>query len=77
MTLSTDDFINAVINERAWEFAGEGTTRWFDLVRLEKVEEANSNKHALDLKPLGDITKADYWFPTRLTLVDAGINPNL
>ncbi len=68
-------FVDAVVNERAWEFAAEGTTRWFDLQRLEKVEEVNSNKHPADLKPLGTITRADYWFPVPLT--DANINPNL
>lgn len=68
-------FADSVVNERAWEFAAEGTTRWFDLQRLEKVEEANANKNAGDLKPIGNITKDDYWFPVPLT--DANINPNL
>ena len=43
--LSNTDFINSVVQERAWEFAGE-YTRWFDLVRLEMVESANANKDA-------------------------------
>lgn len=73
--LSAADFVEAVIEERAWEFAGEGTTRWFDLLRLERVEEANANKHPADLQPIGAITKADYWFP--VPLKDADINPNL
>lgn len=73
--LSGTAFADAVVAERAWEFAAEGTTRWFDLLRLEKVEEANANKNAGDLKPIGTITKADYWFP--VPLGDAGINPNL
>lgn len=74
--LSAADFANAVVDERAWEFAGEWT-RWFDLQRLEKVEEANApaNKAADDLKPIGAITKADYWYPTPIG--DANINPNL
>lgn len=73
--LSQQDFIAAVINERAWEFAGESTTRWFDLQRLELVEAANANKHPDDLPPLKPITKASYWFP--IPLKDASINPNL
>ncbi|HYH55499.1 MAG TPA: RagB/SusD family nutrient uptake outer membrane protein, partial [Anseongella sp.] len=72
--LSGEGFITAVINERAWEFAAE-FTRWFDLVRLELVEEANANKHPNDLKPQGTVTKEDYTFPVPLT--DADINPNL
>ncbi|MEO5997530.1 MAG: RagB/SusD family nutrient uptake outer membrane protein [Chitinophagaceae bacterium] len=63
-----------VVQERAWEFACE-RTRWFDLVRLEKVEEANANKHPDDLKSIGAITKSDYWFP--LPYQDVALNPNL
>lgn len=73
--LSGPDFAAAVVNERAWEFAGEGTTRWFDLQRLEMVEAVNTNKNANDLKPIGTITKAKYWFPIPIT--DANANPNL
>lgn len=73
--LSGTAFADSVVNERAWEFAAEGTTRWFDLQRLEKVEEANAGKNAADLPPIGAISKSDYWFPVPLT--DANINPNL
>lgn len=78
--LSPADFINAVINERAWEFAGEATTRWFDLQRLEMVEEANgpANRSPLENPVIGDhgvITKKQYWFP--IPLNDQNINPNL
>lgn len=72
--LTDSEFINAVIDERAWEFAAEWN-RWFDLVRLEKVEEANANKHADDLQPTGPITKEDYLLP--IPGADALINPNL
>ena len=67
-------FANAVVNERAWEFAGEWN-RWFDLVRLELVEAANANKGAGDLQPAGPITKARYWMP--IPGADAVMNPNL
>jgi len=74
--LSNEAFVNAVVDERAWEFAGE-FTRWFDLQRLEKVEEANNPalKDVEDLVPIGSITKEDYWYP--IPLNDASINPNL
>ncbi|MGN7824176.1 RagB/SusD family nutrient uptake outer membrane protein [Chitinophaga sp. 22536] len=68
------DFVAAVVNERAWEFAGEWN-RWFDLVRLEQVEAANANKAAGDLLPAGNITKANYWMP--IPGADAAVNPNL
>jgi hypothetical protein len=41
--LSTNDFIDAVVWERAYEFCGfEYSARWFDLQRLELVERANT-----------------------------------
>lgn len=76
--LSNDDFLTAVVNERAWEFACEGTTRWFDLQRLEMVEVVNSaaNRSPLENAIIPNpITKASYWFP--VPLADASINPNL
>ncbi len=72
--LTGNDFINAVIDERAWEFAGEWN-RWFDLVRLERVEAANANKHPDDLTPAKPITKANYLLP--IPGADALMNPNL
>lgn len=74
LSLSAPAFADSVVQERAWEFAGE-YTRWFDLVRLEKVEEANSHKDANDLKPLGTITKANYWLP--IPYMETQLNPNL
>lgn len=71
--LSAVDFAAAVVQERAWEFAGE-RTRWFDLVRLEMVEAANSHRDPVEnvIKP---ITKSDYTFPLPISEVLA--NPNL
>lgn len=68
------EFAKAVVQERAWEFAAE-RTRWFDLVRLEMVKEANANKSPEDLQPLGEITKEDYTFP--LPFSETSINDNL
>ncbi|WP_018621233.1 RagB/SusD family nutrient uptake outer membrane protein [Spirosoma luteum] len=72
--LSATQFADAVVQERAWEFACE-RTRWFDLIRLERVEAANAAKSPDDLQPIKPITKADYWFP--LPYTDTSINPNL
>ncbi|MCI2082390.1 MAG: RagB/SusD family nutrient uptake outer membrane protein [Bacteroidales bacterium] len=44
-TTNATEFENAVFNERGWEFFAE-MKRWFDLVRLEKVAEAESDKWA-------------------------------
>lgn len=72
--LTAAQFADAVVQERAWEFACE-RTRWFDLVRLEQVEAANAAKSPDDLQPIKAITKANYWFP--LPYTDTSINPNL
>lgn len=72
--LTAAQFADAVVQERAWEFACE-RTRWFDLVRLEQVEAANAAKSPEDLQPIKPITKANYWFT--LPYTDTSINPNL
>lgn len=72
--LAGPEFAAAVVQERAWEFAAE-RTRWFDLLRLAMVEQANANKDANDLQPIGAITKEDYTFP--LPFSETSVNPNL
>jgi hypothetical protein len=69
------DWISAtqrqVVQEKAWEFAGE-FCRWFDLVRLEMVEEVVAKKHPDDMQPRGPIS---YTFP--IPLMETEINPSL
>ena len=77
--LSTEEFIDAVVWERAFEFAGiEHSSRWFDLQRLELVEKANTDwreeteaKYELK-KPY---TKKDYFLP--IPSSEVLLNPNL
>jgi hypothetical protein len=62
--LSAEAFRDSVIAERGWEFAGgEPASRWFDLIRLERVEEVtllrDSTEIPLDHHPTHD----DYWRP--------------
>ncbi|MEK6479339.1 RagB/SusD family nutrient uptake outer membrane protein [Catalinimonas sp. 4WD22] len=60
-----------IVQEKAWEFAGE-YSRWFDLVRLQLVEEVIARKHPDDLQPLGPI---QYYLP--LPASETLANPNL
>ncbi len=60
-----------IIAEKGWEFAGE-YCRWFDLVRLQKVEEMVAKKDPSDLQPLGPIT---YYVP--LPVSETQVNGNL
>ncbi|WP_213086899.1 RagB/SusD family nutrient uptake outer membrane protein [Chitinophaga agrisoli] len=72
--MSGPDFAAAVVQERAWEFAGEWN-RWFDLVRLDQVAAANADKDPGDMKVTTPITQDKYWMP--IPGVDAIVNPNL
>ena len=43
-------FRDAVIDERAWEFAAE-QRRWYDLIRTEKLAQSVANKDVNDIQP--------------------------
>ena len=75
-TLTASAFADSVVRERAWEFAGE-YTRWFDLVRLKMVAEANSHRDPLEPVPviMSPMDTSVYTFP--IPLGDKLINPNL
>lgn len=72
--LNGEAFADSVVQERAWEFAGfEYAARWYDLVRLEMVEEANSDANRVtqddvaegqpyDFDVVGDISNRRNWF---------------
>ncbi len=72
--LSNEEFIKAVINEKSWEFAGE-YTRWFDLQRLEMIEQVNTGKNPGDLKPAPVLSKKIYYLP--VPNKDVTVNPNI
>jgi hypothetical protein len=72
--LSNEEFIKSVINEKSWEFAGE-YTRWFDLQRLEMVEQVNTGKNPGDLKPVPVPGKKIYYLP--VPNKDVTVNPNI
>ena len=77
--LTTDAFIDDVVWERAFEFAGfEYSARWFDLQRLQLVEKANTDwrdetesKYTLQKS----YSKADYFLP--IPSKEVINNPNL
>ncbi|HEX2922115.1 MAG TPA: RagB/SusD family nutrient uptake outer membrane protein [Bacteroidales bacterium] len=60
-----------IIAEKGWEFAGE-FCRWFDLVRLQMVQEVVMKKDPDELQPLGEIK---YFLP--MPNVETNVNPNL
>ncbi len=60
-----------IVQEKAWEFAGE-YTRWFDLVRLQMVEDVLAKKDSEDLQPIGSV---QYFLP--LPASETLANPSL
>jgi hypothetical protein len=73
--LSAEAFADAVVAERAWEFAGEGV-RWHDLVRLDMLEEAYNKRDSRDNQRVGtDAWQNHYTFPIKYQETD--LNPNL
>lgn len=74
-SLSKDDFVRAVVDEKGWELLGE-LNRWFDLVRTERVEEMNALRSPLEpLAIQNTITKQYYKAPIPAT--EIAINPKL
>lgn len=74
--LSAEQFADSVVQERAWELAGEPEGRWFDLVRLEIVEKLPELRDPDEFGfPNGTPTKDDYFYP--IPVGDTFLNPNL
>ena len=72
--LSATDFAEKCVDERAWELCGE-RVRWFDMVRLEIVEQVIAKKDPRDNQPLHAVTEKDYTFP--IPQHDEELNDNL
>jgi starch-binding outer membrane protein, SusD/RagB family len=73
--MSKEEFVNAVIDERGWELAGEGQ-RWFDLIRTEKVAAVVAKRSPNEQNPiLGPVTPDNYYAP--IPEYDVLRNPNL
>lgn len=74
--LTVKQFADSVVQERAWELAGEPEGRWFDLVRLEMVEKLPELRDPDEFGfPSGTPTKDDYFYP--IPNDDKFLNPNL
>lgn len=71
--LSKDAFIDAVIQERAWEFFGEGD-RWYDLTRTGKFLTVIP-KAVNDVYPVRNVTAKNKYFPIPQDELNA--NPKL
>lgn len=79
--LSSGDLGELAFTERKWELAGE-YLRWFDLIRMEKVEEALTLRDQIgtiniqEHSPIfGSLSTDNYFSPIPASAVD--LNPNL
>lgn len=63
--LSAEAFRDSVVMERSWEHAGGefAVAPWYDLVRLERVEEAAAARHPDEQPILNQPTREDYFAP--------------
>lgn len=75
--LSQEAFRDSVVRERQWEFPGGFfcTDPWYDLVRLERVEESVKERHHTENQLVNNPTKANYFSPYPSN--DVLKNPNL
>ncbi len=74
--LSKNEFRDAVVQERAWEFCGGYFCMdpWYDLVRLERVEASVLERHPDENPIVNPPTKERYFAPYPVTDI---VNPNL
>jgi len=76
-TTAEGDFIDAILTERLYEFTAEvGGNRWLDLVRLQKVGEANANRDSRELPLVGDPSSPANWY-AKIPGDEVRLNPNL
>ena len=74
--LSVGAFADSVVWERAWEFTGEAEGRWFDLLRLEMVDDLDELRDPHEAPPPYEgISEGQYFFP--IPEEDIFLNPNL
>jgi hypothetical protein len=73
--ISTEQFLDSVVCERAWELCFEPDGRWFDIVRLELKDKISSfGQDVLYKVPLEYLT--DDWYFYKVPIEDRQINPN-
>ncbi|MDR2139364.1 MAG: RagB/SusD family nutrient uptake outer membrane protein [Tannerella sp.] len=79
--LSTEAFLDSVVWERAWEFAGSEsyTSRWFDLQRLELVEKAATEWRREPDAPIAQTPTKKHYFlqiPSAEVVKNPALNNN-
>lgn len=76
--LTPEEFADSIVWERAWELAGEPEGRWFDLIRLEMVEDLPGLRNPYDGGPPYNFDKSEYFFspPAQDTILNSNLGVN-
>jgi hypothetical protein len=76
-TLTTEQFIDSVVWERAWELCMEPEGRWFDIIRLDLKNEIIANREEYDEQhEFPESFISDDWYFTLIPEEDRWLNPN-
>jgi starch-binding outer membrane protein, SusD/RagB family len=73
--LSGEAFADSVVQERAWELAGEPEGRWFDIVRLNMIKELPKLRDPEEGGPPSKFNESAYFLDIPQEEID--LNPNL
>jgi hypothetical protein len=76
-TLTTEQFLDSVVWERAWELCLEPEGRWFDIIRLDlkdKLADYRDKKEKSNTVP--DVLLTDDWYFFLIPQEDRWVNPN-
>jgi hypothetical protein len=74
--LTTEQFLDSVVWERAWEFCTEPSGRWFDIVRLDIRDEIEANRYIED-RPIhiDESLLNEDWYFFLIPQEDRWVNP--
>jgi hypothetical protein len=73
--LSQTDFRDSVVQERAWEFAGENGVRWFDVVRLQMLPQIIAARSPLE-NPINTSNPLTTRYIAPIPIQDMNNDPN-
>jgi starch-binding outer membrane protein, SusD/RagB family len=75
--LSSEQFVDSVVWERAWELAGEPEGRWFDIIRLNMKNELKNLSYDWDFpNSVSSYYLTDDWYFYLIPKEDRWQNPN-
>ncbi len=77
-SMDSETFADSVVAERSWELCHEFEGRWFDIIRLDLLDEVQANRHPNDPEYVGidELYHGNKYFMP-LPQVDLWLNPNL